>query len=75
MRNATWDQRTVLQTHDPANGDRYVPVLTMEGVALPLDSPPSLTIDGELWFAVRRSVAINSQTRTVVTTVTVIKDS
>lgn len=75
MRNATWDQRTIVQTHDPANGDRYVPVLTMEGVTLSIDSPERLAIQGERWHVVRSSVAIDTQTRTVVTTVTVVKDS
>lgn len=75
MRNATWDQRTVLQTHDPADGDRYVPVLTMEGITLPIDSPERLTIHGDRWHVIRSSIAIDTQTRTVVTTVTVVKDS
>lgn len=75
MRNATWDQRTVIQTHDPADGDRYVMLLTMEGVTLPIASPPSLAIDGEPWFAVRRAVAIDTKTRTAVTTITVVPES
>lgn len=75
MRNGTWDQRTVLQTHDPAAGDRYVPVVTMEGVSLPLDSPLALTIDGDRWHVVRRQTAVDARTRTVVTTVTVVKDN
>lgn len=75
MRSATWDQRTVIQTHDPANGDRYVPVAKLEGVSLPLESSVRLTIDGDGWYVVRRTVAVDTQTRTVITTVTVIKDS
>lgn len=74
MRSATWDQRTIVQTHDPANGDRYVQVLAMEGVSLPVGSPSSLTIDGESWYVVRARVDVDTQTRTTVTTVTVIKD-
>lgn len=75
MRNATWDQRTVLQTHDPAGADRY-PLVTLEGVSLLLDSPTRLLIDGEGWYVLgQRAVAIDTKTRTVITTVTVIKDS
>lgn len=75
MRSATWDQRTVLRTHDRADGDRYVPVLTMEGVTLPIDSPERLMIHGDRWHVVRSAVAIDTQTRTVITTVTVVPDS
>ena len=75
MRNATWDQRTVIQTHDPADGDRYVPVTTLEGVSLPVGSPSGLTINGVRWYVVRALVDIDTQTRTVVTTITVVRDS
>lgn len=73
MRNATWDQRTVLQTHDPADGNRYVPVATLEGVSLPLDSSTALTIDGDRWHVVRYQSVVDTQARMVVTTVTVVK--
>lgn len=75
MRNATWDERTVVQTHDPADGDRYVPVTTLEGVSLPVGSPSNLTIDGVRWYVVRSSVDVDTKTRTVVTTITVVPDS
>lgn len=75
MRNANWDQRTILQTHDPAGGDRYVPVAKLEGVSLPLNSPAALTIDGVRWHVVRCQSAVDTQTRTAVTTVTVVRDS
>ncbi|HEY3482780.1 MAG TPA: hypothetical protein VGL02_28180 [Streptomyces sp.] len=75
MRNATWDQRTVVQTHDPADGDRHVPVAKLEGVSLPLDSAAALTVDGDRWYVVRRAVEVDTRQRAVVTTITVVKES
>jgi hypothetical protein len=76
MRNATWDQRTVLQALAEAGADRYAPLVTLEGVSLLLDSSTRLLIDGEGWYVLgQRAVAIDTQARTVVTTVTVVRDS
>lgn len=76
MRSATWDQRTVLQVRDPAADGGYAPLVTMEGVSLLLDSPTRLLIDGNGWYVLgHRAVAIDTKTRTVVTTITVVRDS
>jgi hypothetical protein len=75
MRNGNYDERTVLQTHNPGAGARFVPVVVLEGVSLPFDSPMHLTIDGARWYsATPRAVVIDTQARTVTTTITVIKD-
>lgn len=73
MRNGNYDERTVLQTHKPGGG--YAAVAVLNGVSLPFDSPMHLTIDGQRWFGgAPRTVVIDTQQRTVVTTITVIKD-
>lgn len=75
MRNATWDQRTVIQTRTPGI-DYAPPPETLDGVSLSLDSGMRVTIDGESWRVFGpRSVAIDTGSRTVVTTITVVKDS
>lgn len=73
MRNATWQQRTVLQTHAPANGDQFTPIVTLDGITLPQDSAV-LMIDGERWWVCGRRSDIDTKMRTVVTVLTVIKD-
>lgn len=66
-------ERTVIQTFDPANGDKYVTVLTLDGVTLTVDSP--LTIDGKKWAVIRRpAVEINTKAARITTTVTVVED-
>lgn len=72
MRNATWDQRTVIQTFDPVDGDRYVTMLTLEAASV---HAARLTIDGDRWLVFNRWVEINTSARAIVTTITVVKDS
>lgn len=75
MRNATWDQRTVIRSRDLASSDGYTPLATLEGVSLPIDRGTHLIIDGESCYVFgRRSVAIDTESRTVVTTITVARD-
>lgn len=67
-------QKTVIQTHDPADGDRYVTVAELHGVSLPVDPYTPLTIDGERWAVVRASVSVDTRSpQCVVTTVTAIR--
>lgn len=75
MSGDSWDQRTVIRSRDLATSDGYTPLVTVEGVSLPIDRGTHLTIDGENCYVFgRRSVAIDTQSRTVVTTITVAKD-
>lgn len=71
-------QRTLIQTYDPENGDRTVPVQWLLGVSLPLDSATTLVIDGHRWSVVRSRVEIETVDRPMplmTTIVTVVKDS
>lgn len=67
-------QKTVVQTHDPDNGDRYIRVLELDGVSLPVDPQTQLTIDGETWAVIRRSVSVSTLSPAcVVTVITAVK--
>lgn len=69
-----YTERTVLQTHNQGEGGRFVSVAVLEGVSLPFDSNMRLVVDGKEWFSVApRSVTIDTEARTVVTTITVIE--
>lgn len=54
-------QRTLIQTYDPDNGDRTVPVQWLLGVSLALDSAAALVIDGRRWSVVRTRVEIEAR--------------
>lgn len=67
-------EKTVIRTHDPADGDKYVTLLTVDGASLTPDPSVALTIDGRRYAVVRRSMEINARASRVTTTVTVVED-
>jgi hypothetical protein len=68
-------QRTVIQTHHPEDGDRYIPVVVIEGISLPIDPVLPVVIDGVRWIpAGARSVTIDTRGRAITTTITVVED-
>ena len=63
-------QTTVVQVSE---GDGYTPLLEIHGSTLPLGSDAALYIDGIRWAVVRRRVDVDTASRAISTTITVVR--
>lgn len=69
------EHKTIYRTNDPAGGNGYVTLSTVDGVSYPVTSNTRLIIDGEQYWPVRSEVnIITSGDGSVVTTITVVAD-
>lgn len=69
------DHKTIIRTHDPDNGDRYVNLLALDGISYPITSASRLIIDGKQYAVVRSQVDIvTAGDGMILTTITVVAD-